>query len=76
MSNSYELTKLAHFSGRSGPLLLVILDGFGIGKKDEIYEGIGRGVLNISSLPVLVQNLYGRDLNVYILFFDQTIFLK
>ncbi len=34
MTNSYELTKLSHFSGRSGPLLLVILDGFGIGKKD------------------------------------------
>ncbi|SHE79049.1 phosphoenolpyruvate synthase [Mariniphaga anaerophila] len=25
---------------------------FGIGKKDEPYEGIGRGVLNIESLPV------------------------
>lgn len=32
------------------------LDGdieLGIGKKDEVYEGIGRGVLNIENLPVL-----------------------
>lgn len=32
---SYELKKLADFHGRSGPLLLVIMDGMGIGKKDD-----------------------------------------
>ena len=32
---SLELKKLQQFSGRSGPLLLIILDGVGIGKRDE-----------------------------------------
>lgn len=32
---SYRLQKLAHFKGRPGPLLLVIMDGVGIGKHDE-----------------------------------------
>src|SRR5438477_12958086 len=32
---SYELKKLKNFNGRTGPLLLVILDGVGIGKQDE-----------------------------------------
>ncbi len=31
----FELKKLPNFSGRSGPLLLVILDGVGIGKRDD-----------------------------------------
>ena len=26
---------------------------FGLGKKDEVYQGIGKGILNITSLPVL-----------------------
>ncbi len=30
---------------------------FGIGKKDEPYEGIGRGVLNIESMPVFRDEL-------------------
>ncbi len=32
---SYQLKKLASFSGRKGPLLLIILDGIGLGKQDE-----------------------------------------
>ncbi len=32
---SYELKKLANFNGRPGPVLLVIMDGMGIGKQDE-----------------------------------------
>ena len=32
---SYELKKLANFQGRPGPLLLVIMDGMGIGKHDD-----------------------------------------
>ena len=32
---SYELKKLSNFKGRPGPLLLVILDGVGLGKQDE-----------------------------------------
>ena len=32
---SLSLTKLAQFQGRPGPLLLVIMDGVGIGKRDE-----------------------------------------
>src|SRR3989344_2453371 len=32
---SYELKKLSGFSGRQGPLLLVIMDGIGIGKHDD-----------------------------------------
>lgn len=32
---SLELKKLAHFSGRPGPLLLIIMDGIGLGKQDE-----------------------------------------
>jgi DNA/RNA-binding domain of Phe-tRNA-synthetase-like protein len=35
---------------------------FGIGKTGEVYEGIGRGTLNISSLPVLrdIQGAFGN----------------
>src|SRR3990167_8627358 len=32
---SFELKKLKNFSGRPGPLLLIIMDGVGIGKRDE-----------------------------------------
>ena len=32
---SYELTPLANFHGRKGPLLLIIMDGVGIGKQDD-----------------------------------------
>ncbi len=32
---SFELKKLKDFSGRKGPLLLIIMDGVGIGKRDE-----------------------------------------
>ena len=32
---SLELKKLSNFSGRPGPLLLVIMDGVGIGKQDD-----------------------------------------
>ncbi len=32
---SVHLEKLNHFRGRKGPLLLIIMDGIGIGKKDE-----------------------------------------
>jgi 2,3-bisphosphoglycerate-independent phosphoglycerate mutase len=31
----HRLLKIKHFSGPTGPLLLIILDGIGIGKKDE-----------------------------------------
>ncbi len=31
----YELKKLPNFHGRPGPLLLIILDGVGIGKRDD-----------------------------------------
>ena len=31
----YELKPLANFHGRPGPLLLIIMDGVGIGKRDE-----------------------------------------
>ncbi len=32
---SYELKPLANFHGRKGPLVLIIMDGVGIGKKDN-----------------------------------------
>ena len=32
---SYDLKPLANFHGRPGPLVLVIMDGVGIGKNDE-----------------------------------------
>ncbi len=32
---SYELKPLANFHGRKGPLLLIIMDGVGIGKQDD-----------------------------------------
>ncbi len=32
---SYELKKLPNFSGRPGPVLLVIMDGVGLGKQDD-----------------------------------------
>ena len=32
---SLELKKLTNFSGRPGPLLLIIMDGVGIGKQDD-----------------------------------------
>jgi len=31
----YTLEKLSSFSGRDGPLLLIVMDGLGIGKKDK-----------------------------------------
>src|SRR4051812_204852 len=33
--SSFELKKLPNFTGRPGPLLLVIMDGVGIGKNDD-----------------------------------------
>ncbi|MBF0504948.1 MAG: 2,3-bisphosphoglycerate-independent phosphoglycerate mutase [Candidatus Omnitrophica bacterium] len=33
--SSLELKKLSNFSGRPGPLLLIIMDGIGIGKHDD-----------------------------------------
>ena len=33
--SSLELKKLSNFSGRPGPLLLIIMDGVGIGKQDD-----------------------------------------
>lgn len=33
--SSLELKKLSNFSGRPGPLLLIIMDGVGIGKRDD-----------------------------------------
>jgi len=35
MSMSLSLKKLKSFHGRKGPLLLIIMDGIGIGKEDE-----------------------------------------
>jgi len=32
---SFELKKLSNFSGRPGPLMLVVMDGIGIGKRDD-----------------------------------------
>jgi 2,3-bisphosphoglycerate-independent phosphoglycerate mutase len=32
---SLSLTKLEQFQGRPGPLLLIVMDGVGIGKRDE-----------------------------------------
>ena len=32
---SFELKRSSKFSGRKGPLLLIIMDGVGIGKRDE-----------------------------------------
>jgi 2,3-bisphosphoglycerate-independent phosphoglycerate mutase len=32
---SLELQRISNFSGRTGPLLLVIMDGVGLGKRDE-----------------------------------------
>ena len=39
---SLNLNKLKSFHGRKGPLLLIIMDGIGIGKADEtnaVYHG-------------------------------------
>ena len=33
--SSLELKKLSNFSGRPGPLLLIVMDGVGIGKQDD-----------------------------------------
>lgn len=35
MNNQDKLNQLPQFSGRKGPLLLIIMDGVGIGKRDE-----------------------------------------
>lgn len=32
---SYQLKRMTQFQGRQGPLLLIILDGIGLGKRDE-----------------------------------------
>lgn len=42
-----NLNKLTNFPGRTGPLLLVILDGIGIGPKDE------RNAVHVADTPVL-----------------------
>ncbi|MCK5299378.1 MAG: 2,3-bisphosphoglycerate-independent phosphoglycerate mutase, partial [Candidatus Heimdallarchaeota archaeon] len=31
----YQLKKLSSFPGRKGPLLLIIMDGIGLGKEDD-----------------------------------------
>ncbi|MHA1291468.1 MAG: hypothetical protein ACTSQJ_02240 [Promethearchaeota archaeon] len=33
--DNYKLQKLDNFLGREGPLVLVIMDGIGIGRKDD-----------------------------------------
>lgn len=50
---SFNLDKLAHFQGRKGPLLLMILDGVGIGKE---YEG---NAVYMADTPVLDELLKG-----------------
>ena len=32
---SQQLKKLKNFNGRPGPLLLIVMDGVGLGKRDE-----------------------------------------
>ena len=49
-----ELQKLQKFSGRKGPLLLMILDGVGIGKE---YEG---NAVYMANTPVLDRLLQGK----------------
>lgn len=44
---SLRLEKLLNFSGRKGPLLLVIMDGVGIGKRDET------NAVHLADTPVL-----------------------
>ena len=35
MAGSLNLARLKTFKGRKGPLLLIIMDGIGIGRRDE-----------------------------------------
>lgn len=51
---SLELKKLAHFGGRPGPLLLIIMDGIGLGKQDE------SNAVYMAKTPVLDQLLGSR----------------
>ncbi len=44
---SLKLEKLKNFSGRKGPVLLVVMDGVGIGKKDE------SDAVHLANTPVL-----------------------
>ena len=51
---SLELKKLSNFSGRPGPLLLIIMDGVGIGKQDD-----SNGVF-LAKTPCLDELLKGK----------------
>ena len=49
-----QLKKLAHFSGRPGPLLLVIMDGVGLGREDDT------NAVYLARTPVLDELLRSR----------------
>lgn len=51
---SFELSKLTKFTGRQGPVLLVIMDGMGIGKQDE-----SDGVF-LAKTPVLDELMHAK----------------
>jgi 2,3-bisphosphoglycerate-independent phosphoglycerate mutase len=51
---SLELKKLSNFSGRPGPLLLIIMDGVGIGKQDD-SDGV-----SLAKTPCLDELLRGK----------------
>lgn len=50
----FKLNRLRHFSGRKGPLLMIIMDGIGLGKEDE-----GNAVF-MAQTPVLDKLLSGK----------------
>lgn len=56
----YELKKLDSFSGRRGPLLLIIMDGVGIGKKDDTNAVYLANPVNLNKYKedCMKQNLY------------------
>ncbi len=59
---SLELKSLKNFSGRKGPLLLIIMDGIGIGKDDDsnaVY------LANAPVLKKLLKTKYYTQLNAH-----------
>jgi 2,3-bisphosphoglycerate-independent phosphoglycerate mutase len=55
---SLELSKLPQFKGRQGPLLLVIMDGVGIGKRDEsdgVFQAKPAVLNSLMASPLYVQ---------------------
>ena len=61
---SYILNRLANFQGRQGPLLLIIMDGVGLGKEDD---GNAVYLANPLTLKKLTKNCQEKKLVTHLI---------